>query len=144
MGRFAVSLDLNWSRRSTPWALELLRHRGPDDEGTLVDPDAGVVRERRNLVARDMQNLALSVPDKKGEHSAWARQYVQSVEYQALEEDLRVRAPAKGDASALKLRTQRSMVEDLTVVDECRTATQILERLVRVRVLGIDDGVKPR
>src|SRR6266545_2404104 len=58
----AVSLDTTGRGRAEPWALPLLRHRGPDGEGRLVRPDVGLVLEHCRLAIIDPDNPEANQP----------------------------------------------------------------------------------
>jgi asparagine synthase (glutamine-hydrolysing) len=58
----AVSLDIAGDRRADPWALPLLRHRGPDGEGVVVQSDAGLVMEHCRLAIIDPDNREADQP----------------------------------------------------------------------------------
>ena len=51
-----------------PWALQLLRHRGPDAEGTFIDPLRNVALEHTRLAIIDPKNAAANQPfaDRSG------------------------------------------------------------------------------
>lgn len=57
-----VSLDTEGRGRSRPWALPLLRHRGPDGERVLEVPDLGAVLEHCRLAIIDPGNPEASQP----------------------------------------------------------------------------------
>jgi asparagine synthase (glutamine-hydrolysing) len=58
----AVSLDTAGSGRAKAWALPYLRHRGPDGEGSLVLPGAGLVLEHTRLAIIDPDNADADQP----------------------------------------------------------------------------------
>jgi asparagine synthase (glutamine-hydrolysing) len=57
-----VSLDTDGRRRAVPWALPLMRHRGPDGEGVLALEDAGIVFEHCRLAIIDPSNPEADQP----------------------------------------------------------------------------------
>ncbi|MEA2463927.1 MAG: hypothetical protein QOJ98_1674, partial [Acidobacteriota bacterium] len=44
-----ITLDTTERGRAEPWALPIMRHRGPDDEGVLVEGDGQVALEHCRL-----------------------------------------------------------------------------------------------
>ena len=58
----AVAVDASRPDRARPWALEGMRHRGPDDEGVLHDPERGVALEHCRLAIIDPENPAAAQP----------------------------------------------------------------------------------
>ena len=59
---FAASFDLRRSGRAVPWALETLRHRGPDGSGTLEAPDGNWALEHCRLAIIDPHNRSADQP----------------------------------------------------------------------------------
>src|SRR4029450_4581598 len=57
-----LSVDTEGRGRSRPWALPLLRHRGPDGERVLEAPDVGAVLEHCRLAIIDPGNPEASQP----------------------------------------------------------------------------------
>jgi asparagine synthase (glutamine-hydrolysing) len=57
----AISLDLDGRRRGGPWALPLMRHRGPDGEAVVANGD-GVVLEHCRLAIIDPDNPRAAQP----------------------------------------------------------------------------------
>lgn len=58
----AVSIDLRGSGRAVPWALEQLRHRGPDGSGVLCAPDGNAAFEHTRLAIIDPDNREADQP----------------------------------------------------------------------------------
>ena len=58
----AASIDLRAEGRATPWALEHLRHRGPDGSGVLREQDGNVVLEHSRLAIIDPDNREADQP----------------------------------------------------------------------------------
>lgn len=58
----ALTVDLDRRGRATPWALARLRHRGPDGDGTFVDPDRDVALEHCRLAIIDPDNPEADQP----------------------------------------------------------------------------------
>ena len=52
----AASIDLDGKGRATAWALDRIRHRGPDGEGVLRGADGNVVLEHCRLAIIDPDN----------------------------------------------------------------------------------------
>jgi asparagine synthase (glutamine-hydrolysing) len=59
---FAVSIDLDGRGRAAPWALALLRHRGPDGEGVIEEPHGNAVFEHCRLAIIDPGNPEADQP----------------------------------------------------------------------------------
>ena len=59
---FAASFDLHGLGRAIPWALEALRHRGPDGRGTLEAPDGNWALEHCRLAIIDPHNRSADQP----------------------------------------------------------------------------------
>ena len=57
-----VSLDSNGDGRAQPWAIPLMRHRGPDGEGILAAPDGRTVLEHCRLAIIDPENPEAGQP----------------------------------------------------------------------------------
>jgi asparagine synthase (glutamine-hydrolysing) len=57
-----ITLDTAGCGRGEPWALPLIRHRGPDDEHVLVDADGRVAIEHCRLAIIDPENPAAAQP----------------------------------------------------------------------------------
>jgi asparagine synthase (glutamine-hydrolysing) len=57
-----VTLDTAGRGRGQPWALPLIRHRGPDDERVVVDADARVALEHCRLAIIDPANPDAAQP----------------------------------------------------------------------------------
>ena len=57
-----VSVDSKGAARAEPWALPLMRHRGPDGEGVLAPPDRQVVLEHCRLAIIDPENPQAGQP----------------------------------------------------------------------------------
>ncbi len=107
------------------------------DEQTIRN---GVVeRLHSDLIARGKQLAPLPVPEHEGEHSPEARQRCHSVRGQAVEHDLGVGPRSKGDPSPLEVGLQLTEVEKLPVVDDRPATAWIAERLIRLRIVRIDD-----
>jgi asparagine synthase (glutamine-hydrolysing) len=58
----AASLDSDGSGRSQPWALPLMRHRGPDGERVLAVPERDLVLEHCRLAIIDPDNPEANQP----------------------------------------------------------------------------------
>lgn len=58
----AATVDLAGGGRATPWALALLRHRGPDGDGILLDPAGNVALEHTRLAILDPDNREADQP----------------------------------------------------------------------------------
>jgi asparagine synthase (glutamine-hydrolysing) len=58
----AATIDLDGRGRAAPWALQYLRHRGPDGEGILEEPDGSAVLEHCRLAIIDPDNPAADQP----------------------------------------------------------------------------------
>lgn len=58
----AVSVDLMRLGRAEPWALDLIRHRGPDGQGRMVDPDRYISLEHSRLAVIDPENPEADQP----------------------------------------------------------------------------------
>src|SRR5918999_2048448 len=58
----AITLDLDGSGRAVPWALELMRHRGPDGEGIAQDALGNTVLESCRLAIIDPDNPEADQP----------------------------------------------------------------------------------
>ena len=58
----AATFDLQGNGRAAPWALPLIRHRGPDGEGVLVAPDGNLVLEHCRLAIIDPGNPEADQP----------------------------------------------------------------------------------
>jgi asparagine synthase (glutamine-hydrolysing) len=65
----AASLDTSGKGRCTQWALPFLRHRGPDGEGTFVEPSEGIVLEHTRLAIIDPDNPEADQPFSDGRHT---------------------------------------------------------------------------
>ena len=65
---FSVSVDVRGSGRARPWALDLLRHRGPDGSGSMHDPTGRVALEHCRLAIIDPANPESDQPfsDRSG------------------------------------------------------------------------------
>ncbi|CAN5668636.1 asparagine synthase (glutamine-hydrolyzing) [soil metagenome] len=59
---FAVALDLAGQSRYEPWAMPMLRHRGPDAEGVMRDPTGNVSLEHCRLAIIDPENPGAAQP----------------------------------------------------------------------------------
>lgn len=57
-----VSVDLAGKGRCRPWALSVMQHRGPDGEGTFVDPEGDIVMEHCRLAIIDADNRHADQP----------------------------------------------------------------------------------
>jgi asparagine synthase (glutamine-hydrolysing) len=70
----AASIDLRGESRAAAWAVDLLRHRGPDGEGEWRSPDGNAVLEHTRLAIIDPQNRESDQPftDASGR---WALTY---------------------------------------------------------------------
>jgi asparagine synthase (glutamine-hydrolysing) len=58
----AATFDLHGGGRAEPWALPLIRHRGPDGEGVLAAPDGNLVLEHCRLAIIDPDNPEAGQP----------------------------------------------------------------------------------
>lgn len=58
----AVSVDLSGRGRAEPWALERIRHRGPDGSGQVRAPDGSVALEHCRLAIIDPANAEADQP----------------------------------------------------------------------------------
>src|SRR5437588_3885715 len=58
----ALTVYLEARGRAAPWALDRLRHRGPDGEGTLVESDGSVALEHCRLAIIDPDNPEADQP----------------------------------------------------------------------------------
>src|SRR4051794_32113891 len=58
----AVGFDLRGLGRAEPWALPLIRHRGPDGEGVLTTPDGNLTFEHCRLAIIDPDNPEADQP----------------------------------------------------------------------------------
>lgn len=58
----AATFDLHGSGRAEPWALPLIRHRGPDGEGVLAAPGGNLVLEHCRLAIIDPDNPEADQP----------------------------------------------------------------------------------
>jgi asparagine synthase (glutamine-hydrolysing) len=59
---FAASIDLECKGRAIPWALDRLRHRGPDGEGVMREANGNVVLEHCRLAIIDPANREANQP----------------------------------------------------------------------------------
>jgi asparagine synthase (glutamine-hydrolysing) len=57
-----VNLDTSGRGRSEAWALPLMRHRGPDGEGVMTDPERSIVLEHCRLAVIDPENPEADQP----------------------------------------------------------------------------------
>ena len=57
-----LTVDLRGDGRAEPWALDRLRHRGPDGEGVARDPTSNVSLEHCRLAIIDPENPAAAQP----------------------------------------------------------------------------------
>jgi asparagine synthase (glutamine-hydrolysing) len=58
----AVNADLRGRGRAVPWALDLLRHRGPDGEGIVADSSGSLALEHCRLAIIDPDNEEANQP----------------------------------------------------------------------------------
>lgn len=58
----AATIDMTGRGRAAPWALELLRHRGPDGAGVLSDPGGNATLEHTRLAILDPDNPEADQP----------------------------------------------------------------------------------
>jgi asparagine synthase (glutamine-hydrolysing) len=58
----AIAADLDGNGRAVPWALDLLRHRGPDGAGVFADPAGSVALEHSRLAIIDPDNKEANQP----------------------------------------------------------------------------------
>src|SRR5438445_12452552 len=58
----ALTVDLEGRGRAAPWALDRLGHRGPDGEGTFVEPGGGLALEHCRLAIIDPENPEADQP----------------------------------------------------------------------------------
>jgi asparagine synthase (glutamine-hydrolysing) len=58
----AATIDLERRGRARPWALELLRHRGPDGEGVFQDREGNAALEHTRLAIIDPTNVDANQP----------------------------------------------------------------------------------
>jgi asparagine synthase (glutamine-hydrolysing) len=70
----AATIDLEGRGRAAPWALPLLRHRGPDGEGTLEESDGNAALEHCRLAIIDPDNPEADQPFLSPD-SRWAIVY---------------------------------------------------------------------
>lgn len=59
---FAASIDLERKGRAIPWALDRLRHRGPDGDGVMQEANGNVVLEHCRLAIIDPANREADQP----------------------------------------------------------------------------------
>ena len=57
-----VTVDMSRRDLARPWALPLMRHRGPDDQGVFRDPEADIALEHCRLAIIDPENPESAQP----------------------------------------------------------------------------------
>jgi asparagine synthase (glutamine-hydrolysing) len=115
----ALTLDLERRGRARPWALELLRHRGPDGEGVVKDEGGNAVLEHTRLAIIDPANAEANQPfdDPSGR---WSLTYNGEIfNYLEIRRAL--------EQAGVKLRTRSDT--EVVLLGFIREREQILERL---------------
>lgn len=116
----AASLDIQGKGRADLWALPHMRHRGPDGEGTLVRPEAGLVLEHCRLAIIDPDNREADQPfgDRSGR---WALVYNGELfNFRALRADLERRGVTFRTSSDTEVLLQSLMVDGEAVLPKLR------------------------
>jgi asparagine synthase (glutamine-hydrolysing) len=115
----AAAIDLERRGRAQPWALDRLRHRGPDGAGVFEDPERNAALEHTRLAIIDPTNAAANQPfhDPTGR---WAITYNGEIfNYREIRREL--------EKSGVQFRTQSDT--EVVLQGFIRDTERVVERL---------------